>query len=193
MSTNLNNPRYRRSGFTLVELVISIVVGAIVCGIAGMLILNAAKQRSEVSARSELTDRASSAMECVLRYVREISQDECPLAATPCLDGNAQVTMANASELRFDVYGIRLNSGAIQISNDSCSTWHTLAADVTGLTLTYYDRTSTALTPLPLSATNREDIRRIRVQIDMSAGGQSVRLRTSIFLRNFMNEVMNAP
>ncbi|MBK8268359.1 MAG: type II secretion system protein [Planctomycetes bacterium] len=193
MGKRFQIPGCNRRGFTLVELVVSIVVGSIISGIAAVLIMSAAKQRAEVSARSELIDQGSAAMECILRYVREISQDECPSAGTPCLNGNAQVSTASATDLRFDIYGIRLSSGEIQITRDTGTTWNTLAKGVTGLTFTYFDRTSTTLAPLPLSATNREDIRRILIQIDMSSGGEAVRLRTSIFLRNFMNEVMNAP
>lgn len=168
-------------------------VGVIITGSAAILILNASKQRGEVAARSELTDRAATAMECILRYVREIPQDECIASPTPCLLGNAQVTTAAASDLRFDVYGFRLSGGAIQITNDTAANWHTLAADATGLTLSYYDQDGVALTPLPLNATQREDIRRVTVQVTLGLGGQIAKLRSSIYLRNFMNEVANAP
>lgn len=183
----------RRSGFTLIELVTAIVVGAIVSGTAAMLIMSAARQRAEISARSEIIDQGSAALECIIRYVREITQDECPLASTPCLNGNAQVTTAALSDLRFDEIGFRLSAGRVEITNNSGSTWWTLAAGVTELTFTYYDRNGAILSSLPLSAGDRAKIRRISVQIDIADNTETTRLRSSIYLRNFMNEVMLAP
>ena len=194
--TRLNSPRHRarvRPAFTLVELVVSITVGVIITGIAATLILNASRQRMEVAARGELIDMGSAAIEVMLRYIREISQDECPLAATPCLNGNAQVTTAADSDLRFDTYGFRLNAGKLEITKNSGTNWHTLATGVTGLAFTYYDRNNAALSPRPLSLANRNAIRRISIQLDLASGSETTRLRTSIFLRNFMNEVTSAP
>ncbi|MCG8406442.1 MAG: type II secretion system GspH family protein [Phycisphaerales bacterium] len=189
----------RAYGFTLIELIVSITVGVIISGSAGLLILNAARQRAEVSARSELIDMGSAAMECVLRYVREIRQDEnFPAGPTPDLQGNAQISTASATELRFDNYGIRLNGSEIQITNDTGGNWHTFAKNVTGLTFTYYGWTSgieapQELSPLPLSSTNRQAVRIIQIQIDLARGSETTRLRTSVYLRSFMNEVNNAP
>lgn len=192
-------PPIRARGFTLIELIVAITVGAIVSGTAGMLILNASKQRSEVAARGELTDVGSAALECVVRYVREIRQDEnYPAGPTPDLQGNAHVTLADVSELRFDNYGFRLNAGALEITNDTAVNWHKLAGDVSGLTFSYYGWTTaveapTALTSTPLSASDRAAIRRVSVRIDLARGTETARVQTSIYLRNFLNEVANAP
>jgi len=189
----------RARGFTLIELIVAITVGAIVSGTAGMLILNAAKQRSEVAARSELVDVGSAALECTIRYIREVRQDEnYPAGPAPDLQGNAQVSLADAAELRFDNHGFRLNGTAFEITNDTAATWHTLAEDVSALTFSYYGWTSgveapNALTSTPLSASDRAAIRRVTVRIDLSRGTETARIQTSIYLRNFLNEVANAP
>ncbi len=189
----------RARGFTLIELIVAITVGAIVSGSAGMLILHAAKQRSEVAARSELVDVGSAALECPIRYIREIRQDEnYPAGPTPGLQGNAQVSLADAADLRFDNYGFRLSGTALQITNDTAATWHTLAENVGALTFSYYGWTTgveapNALTSTPLSAPNRAAIRRVTVRIDLTRGTETARVQTSIFLRNFLNEVANAP
>jgi len=180
-------------GFTLIELVVSITVGAIISGSAGLLILNATRQHAEISARSELIDMGSAGMEVMLRYVREIRQDETPSGPAPTLNGNAQITTASATDLRFDTYGFRLNGGTIEITNDTAANWHPLITDVSGLTLTYYDRLNAVLTPLPLSTTLAKNVRRISIQIDLARGPEGARLRTSFFLRNFMNEVTIDP
>jgi len=188
----------RRRGFTLVELVVAISVGAIIAGSAGMITWNATKIRAETAARSNLVDEASSAVEVMLRYIREISQDECPGNPTPCLNGNAQVTTADATELDFDTYGFRLNGTTAEITNDTGTTWHPFVRDVSNLTFTYYGWTSsveapTLLSSLPLSAADRAKIRRVGIRIDLTRSSQTITLQTSIFLRQFMNEVANAP
>lgn len=189
----------RATGFTLIELVVSISVGVIISGVAGLLIWNASKQRAEIAARSELFDIGTAGMECMLRYVREIRQDENnPPGPTPDLQGNAQVSTATATELRFDNYGFRLNGNEVEITNDTGANWYSFISDVSGLTFTYYGWTSgieapQALSSFPLSLSNRQAIRRVQIQLDLARGSETARIRTSVYLRSFLNEEDNAP
>ncbi len=183
-----------RRGFTLVELVVSIVAGTIISGLAAMLIMNASRQRGQAAARGELVDQGAAAMEVILRYAREISQgDDCPGNNPPCLNKKAQISTADASDLQFDAYGIRQSGNELQITSNSGGAWHRLAANVSTLTFTYHDRDNLTLAPLPLSAANREKVRRVTIQLSLAAGTESAYLRTSIYLRNFMNEVLDEP
>ncbi len=186
--------RRRARAFTLVELVVAISVSVIIAGVAGGLIWEASKQRSEIAARSELIDIGSAAMETMFRYIREIPQDECPANPTPCLLGNAQISLASATVLRFDTTGFRLNSSEnrLEMSSDGGSTWYPLANDVSGLTLNYYDRGGNSLTAFPLSQAASESVRRIGVEIQISRSNQTARLRSSVYLRSFMDEVTSA-
>jgi len=183
----------RRRAFTLIELVVSMTVGAIISGVAAMMILNASRNRTETAARAELVDTAGAAIETIIRYVREIPQDECPGMATPCLNGNAQIDEATDSTLRFDVYGFRLNGSTIEMTNDSASNWRPLLRDASGLTFTYFNRSGATLGATPLSAGDRADVRRVTVNIEVSRAGEALNLRTSVYLRDFMDEVMSDP
>lgn len=185
--------RSLRGGFTLIELVVSMTVGAIISGVAAMMILNASRNRAETAARADLVDTAGAAIETIVRYVRQIPQDECPLMSTPCLNGNAQIDVADASSLDFDTFGFRINGSTIEMSNDSTSSWHPLLRDAASLTFSYYDRSGASLGSLPLSAGDRADVRRITVEIGTSRGGEALNLRTSVYLRAFMNEVTSDP
>lgn len=175
--------RRRPTGFTLIELVVCIVTSAIVAGMAGTLIWNACKQRTEVGARAELTDIAARAMEQILRYVREIGQDS-------SLTGLAQITTAASNDLRFGAYGFRANGTAIEMTTDTAANWWPVARDLTSLTFTYYDKSGTALTSLPLSATDRQAVRLIKINIQLTRSTETASLQTSIYLRSFMNEVI---
>lgn len=178
--------------FTLIELVASISVGVVISGIAGALVWNASKIRTETAARSELVDTAAAAVEHVVRYLREIPQDECPGNPTPCLLGNAQIDTASAALLEFGQTGFRLSGGQLQLTTDGGANWHPLANDVSAFAFTYYDRSGAVLSSLPLSATDRHAVRRIHLTLDMSRGGETAKVRTGIYLRSFMNEVETA-
>lgn len=180
-------------GFTLIELVVSIAVGAIISGSAAMLLLNASRQRGETAARAELVDTAGVALESIIRYVREVSQNECPADPTPCLLGNAQIDEAGVSTIRFDGIGFRINGTTIEMTNNDGTNWHPLLRNASGLTFTYYDRDGATLNSLPLSATNRAAVRRVTVEISTARGSETLNLRTGIYLRAFMDEVLSDP
>lgn len=188
-------PSARRRGFTLIELISAISVSVIITGVAGLIILNAAKQRGDIAARVELYDSGAAAMDVVTRRLREISQDECPENPSPCLDGNAQITYASATRIEFDETGFQLNGAAdsVEMSIDGATNWHALLRNTTGLTFSYFDRTGSALTSLPLSETDRHAVRRIVCEFQLARGGESARLRAGVFLRAFMNEVESDP
>ena len=183
----------RRGGFTLVELIVAMSTGVIIAGVAGSLLWNASRQRSEVSSRAELYDIAATAMDQISRYLREITQDECPGNPTPCLLGHAQISTATAGEIRFDSYGFRLNGTALEMTNDGATTWRTMATDVSEFTLAYFDRTGNSLAGFPLSETDRESVRRIQITLELTRWSQIAKLRTGVYLRSFMDEVQTDP
>lgn len=185
--------RRRRSGFTLVELIVAMTVGVLISGSAGWLLWNATNLRTRVAARSEIADAAATALETIVRHVREIPQDECPANPTPCLLGNAQVTTATATELRFGSTGVRLSGTQIELTTDNAANWYPLGKDVSEFAFAYYNRSGTALAGFPLSQSDREDIRRVQVTVAMTRGSESVKLRTGIYLRSFMDEVTTNP
>lgn len=175
--------RLRCGGFTLIELVTSITVGVIISGIAGSLIWNASRQRAEVSARSELTDMGAAALEVMFRYIREIPQDA-------GMTGQAQIDTATATELRFGNIGLLLNTGTdtVEITNDNGTTWYPVVTDVGSVSFSYFDQTGGELTSFPLSQNDRWSVRRIRIDLQLTRSSQDAHVRTSIYLRRFMNE-----
>lgn len=181
-SMRRQHPRQRRA-FTLVELIVCIVVSAVIAGMAGSLLWNATRMRSEVGARAELIDIAARGMEQLLRYIREIPQDA-------SLAGQAQISTANVSDLRWDVYGFRKTGTTIEMTTNSGTTWRPVVNEATALTFTYYDKTGATLSSLPLNAANRQAVRLIKINLTVTRASESAELQTSIYLRAFMNEVV---
>ena len=181
--------RARRGGFTLIELVVSITVSVIICGLAATLLWNASSQRAEVAARVEMIDTGAVAIEKMLRYVREIPQG----TTGPTLNGKAQIDLASATELRFNsAIGFRLNTinDTIEMTTDNAANWYPIVADANGFTITYTNRAGTSLTSFPLSLSDREGVRHIGMEILLSRSSQNVKLKSSLYLRSFMDEVL---
>ncbi len=170
-----------RPGFTLVEMLVALVAGGVICLAAGILLLEGSAAASSASRRSSLCDAAARAMEQMLRYVREIEQDA-------GLTGIAQITTADAGDLRFGQWGFRQNGSVIEMTGDGGAVWRRACTDVSSLTFGYFDANGAALSPPPLSAAQRGAVRQVSVDLTLSGGGQSVRLRTAVYLRKFMNE-----
>lgn len=183
----------KRRGYTLIELIVCIAVGVVISGSAGMVLWNASSQRVELSARAELHEIAAAAVERIVRHAREIEQDECSGNPTPCLLGNAQVSTATATELRFGSYGFRQSGSTVEMTIDNGTNWHVLVRDVSSFALAYANRLGSAMTTFPLSQADREDIRQVQVTLALTRGGQTANVRTTVYLRNFMNEVMSDP
>lgn len=182
-----------RAGFTLIELVVSITVSVIICGLAGSLLWNATQQRSEISARGELIDMGASALEIMTRYLREIPQNECVGNPTPCLAGHAQVTTASSTQIRWGTYGFRKSGTDLEMTTNSGTTWYKLCGDVSSLTLSYYNRTGQNLLSLISPADDPQNMRRITISLTLVRSSQTAKLTTDIYLRNFMNEVTSDP
>lgn len=130
------------------------------------------------------------AMEVMARYLREIQQDNtCPPSFCPT--GNALISTASATQISFDNTGFRYTSGSgmVEMTTNNGTNWRPLVKDVSNFALAYYERTGVAMWPLPLSSVDREEVRRIQIVFTLARGTQSVKLRTSLYLRNFMNEV----
>lgn len=191
-SWGAGGPAVRR-GYTLIELIVCIAVGVVISGSAGMILWNASSQRVELSARVELHEIAAAALEKLVRHVREVEQDECPGNPSPCLLGNAQVSVATSTELRFGSNGFRQTGSTIEMTIDNGTSWHVLVRDVTSFALAYTNRLGSVMNSLPLSQADREDIRQVQIAVGLARGGQTANVRTTVYLRNFMNEVMSDP
>ena len=172
-----------RPGFTLIEL----VVVTVVVGMVGMTTMEIVTQCHEAWARArsrkEVLSGASLFVERVIREVRQATENADP-------PGTPNITVAGTDQIAFDSVWFRLNPGdgsQLQMSTNAGSTWQAIVYNVTGLTLSYYDANNALIGgSYPLSEANRQAIRRVRLQIDLSHAGETIRLVSGGYVRNLI-------
>jgi prepilin-type N-terminal cleavage/methylation domain-containing protein len=174
-------PTTSRHGFTLIELVIAMSAASVISLVVGLLLMEGSRTLASSTGRSRLADSSARAMEQMLRYLREVAQDE-------GLTGQAQISTASTTDLRFSLYGFRLNGGNIEMTTDGGASWQTNCRNVSSLTFRYYAADGSELTATPLSASDRAAVRRISVELAVSALGESHRIRSGVYLRSFMSD-----
>ena len=59
--------------------------------------------------------------------------------------------------------------------------------------LAYYGRDGAGVAGFPLTPTDRESIRLVQITLALTRSTETVRLRTAIYLRSFMDEVTTDP
>jgi len=164
----IRNPN--SNGFTLVEIVITIVLIGILSGIAAMIILQGVMAYSDEQSRSDVHYQARVAMERMAREIRLIRSQ-----------GADITTMANNNLRYIDVNGVTIG---FSWANPTLSRWDgatndVLASGVTAFTFSYYQQDGiTVATPANVWF----------VDIAMTAtaqSGETLDMRTRVHPRNF--------
>ncbi len=161
-------------GFTLIEIVITIVLVSILSGIAAMIILQGVRAYSTEQTRSDVHYQARIAMERMAREIRAIRSTD-PADITASTATNLQFTDVNGSTLGFQLIGPILNrwNGA---SND------VLASGVAAFSFSYFrdDGVTAAVLPADLSL-----LWFIDIAMTSQQGPETLQMRTRVHPRNF--------
>ncbi len=173
------------SGFTLVEVLASMIVLSIIASSAALLIGRTAAIYRDRAVQGELHTEASVTLD---RIVREIRGLDTKLAGTVYVP---DITAASTTSLSWGSSGtsqlIDLNSGNIRINTDGVNT-DTLVSDVSQLAFDYLDENGVSLlSGSTVPASKLANIQRVKVNITLSRGGQSSTLHTLVFLRGLTN------
>ena len=172
-----------RRGYSVVELIVVTVVVGIVGMTTMMMVTESHEAWARASSRKEVMAGASLFVDRIIREAREATENADP-AGTP------NITVADTDEIAFDSVWFRLNpsdSSQVQMSTNSGTSWQVVVYNVTGLVFSYYDSTNSVIPgTFPLSQPRREAIRRVRVQVDLSYSGETIRLASSCYVRNLI-------
>ena len=165
-------------GFTLIEVVITIVIVGIIAGIAAMIILQGVRAYSAEQSRSDVHYQARLAVERMAREVRLVRSRT--VADIPTMTPTDLLFCdVTGKAVEFQLVGTALNRReSATCSPSAWGGWNALATGVTPLTVSYFQRDGvTAATATTLWF----------VVIDMTdvQGSETLRLRTRVHPRNF--------
>jgi prepilin-type N-terminal cleavage/methylation domain-containing protein len=165
--------RPRMEGFTLVEIVITIVIVGIIAGVAAEIIMQGVRAYSSGQFRSNVRYQADLAAERMAREIRLIRSR----TAT-------DIPLWNATDLSFmDINNnqvrFQLNNGVIRRSQDGGATWQALATGVSALTLSYYRNDGVT------AATSAPEIWYIAIDVIDQQDAETLEVRTRVHPMNF--------
>jgi prepilin-type N-terminal cleavage/methylation domain-containing protein len=166
-----------RRGFTLVELVATIVVLAIIGSVSAGIIFTATDGYVQASTAAALHEEASLAMDRMSRALREISRDGA--APVPHINevGPDSIRWHDDSELVLE------NESLMLVIDGGPPA--TLANDVSVFSVRTFDEDNQPL-PTTMSGSDCHDIRRIELTLTLSRHGESETLRMRVFVRAAM-------
>ncbi|MGH7408683.1 MAG: type II secretion system protein [Candidatus Methylomirabilales bacterium] len=159
-------------GFSLIE----IVVVCVLIGIIAAVIIPPLHQGVQSYAVSETRgDLTSQARQGATRMIRELRNIQKEANNTPNL------TAADATSITFvDVLD---NTITFSLSGSTVQRNSNPLVALSTLQIRYFSGNNTELTPLPLSAANRDHVRRIMVTLTLTEAGQTVSVTEQAFLR----------
>jgi prepilin-type N-terminal cleavage/methylation domain-containing protein len=169
---NSELPTPNSKGFTLVEIVITIVLIGILSGIAAMIILQGVRAYSDEQTRSDVHYQARLAVE---RMAREIRMTR----------STTDITTFTASDLRFTKVDGSISG--FNWSNPTLNRWNgagndVLASGVTAFSFSYYRNDGVTLAALPADLSL---LWFIDISMTDTQGSETLQMRTRVHPRNF--------
>jgi len=160
-------------GFTLIEIIITIVIIGIIASLAAGIIVQVVKVYATEDNRSDIQYQAKLAVERMARELRTMR------SATA-----ADITTMNGTTLLYNdingtQMGFRLNAGKVERTQDNGATWQTLATNITGATIFTYLDNADAVTA------SQTALWFVQVQVAATRGTESVTMRATVHPMNF--------
>lgn len=168
-----------RRGFTLVEVITTMVIVAIIGVVSSTLLLSAVERYHAAATRAELVNAASAAMERITVTLRDIPQR---VSVTPSVPSISAVT---ANSITWDGgMSLAISGTSVRLTINGDST--TLAEHVSAFEVTVFDKDNAAM-DASLSGGACNSIRRVQITLTLSRDGVSETLRSRVFLRCMMS------
>ncbi len=165
------NPK--SNGFTLVEIVITIVLIGIISGIAAMILLRGARVYSDEQSRSDVHYQARLAVERMAREIRLIrsatATDITTMTAT-----NLQFNDISGNNIQFQRTGA---SAPYSITRNGSA----LANNIQSVAISYYQNDGTTAVTLATVTT----LWFVDISVTAQEGAETVQMRTRVHPRNF--------
>lgn len=170
----------RARGFTLVEVITTLVIMSIIAGIASRILFQAFGALNSSSTRIDIHNQLASAMERICTELHTVGITPSSSPATPYITActASSITFSNGTSSRT----IALSGSNLQVTGDAKSN-SIVATNMTALTIQTYDGSNAALPASP-SAGQIATIRRIQITITATNGGLTETLRSKMYIRS---------
>jgi len=160
-------PAKQEAGYTLIELVLTIVLVGIIAAIVGTLLLQGTQALVAEDVRSNITSEARLAIERMIREIRTIR--------SPTDADIPSWTVSDLSFVDLDGAAIAYAVGGGTLTRNGVP----LSADVSNLSFSYFQRDG--ITP----ATDASEIWTIEFAFALARNGESQAFRARVYPRNF--------
>ena len=169
-----------RSGFTLIEAIVSLVVIAVLSTVSSGLIFAAHRFGYEAYYRSILHEQASLALTRISGELRAI-----PItSATPTITPDISSVTASSITWNGGTCSLTLSGGSIVLTENG-ATARQLLDNVTAFSISCFDDSNAALAAT-LNSSTSVSVRRIAISITVSGGGLTETIASRVYLRNTM-------
>jgi prepilin-type N-terminal cleavage/methylation domain-containing protein len=169
------------AGFSLMEIVIVCVLIGIIAAVIIPPLHQGVQSFAVTEARGDLTSQARQAATRMIRELRNIQKEA---------DNTPNISTANATIITFvDVLDNTITfclwaSGSCSPTGNTVQrNSNPLVAQVSSLQFRYFNGSNAELTTLPLSATDRNNVRRIMVTLTLAEGSLTVSVTEQAYLR----------
>nr|AQQ75239.1 hypothetical protein [uncultured bacterium] len=166
----------RRAAFTLVEVVATIIVLAVIGSIASRTIITAMDSYVQASTQAQLHSELSIALDRIERELRKIPIKAGYGSIAPDISSVTSTSMAWSGNCSLSLSGDQL------LLAESGEPAVILLDDVSAISIQAYDENNSALAA-NLSGTSCDPIRRVAIRITLQRAGVSETLGMRIFLR----------
>ena len=175
-------------GMTLIEIMTTVVILGVLSTVGAAMMVESVKAWNQFIFRADTGMQARFGLDEMVREIRETDVDDSiggPIIATAdarTYDFTHTLTSSTAEAVNFSWNN---TAGAPLLRNAD-----TLIPRVTALAFAYYDKTGASLTPLPLTAAQRDLVRRVVVTLTIQNDtntADTMKLKGEAFLRSPFN------
>lgn len=169
-----------RRGFTLVEVVVSLVVIAVISTVSSGLILSVSRFSIDAHYRALLHEQASLALTRMSTELRAVQV----LTVSPSITLDISAVTASSITWNGGANSLSLSGSTIMLVENGAAAVPLLDG-VSAFSVKCYDESNAALAAT-LNSTTSASVRRIALSISVTGNGLTETLSTRVFLRNTM-------
>ena len=169
--------RIEQNGFTLMEMVITLTMLAILAAIAGPYLSNGVRAYNDTSSSVHTLSNLRSASERLVREIREVRNTGTYAIFSPIVSPNSTLSFRKTDN---ELVTIDASASLLRLAYESINspTAYTLSDELTSITFNYWQRDG--VTP----ANNNTDVAIIEFELVLNHAGNDYFQRSRVALRN---------